>query len=139
MRIKLILTLLITLFTFQFANAQQTESYTTLDVVRLVTDANFKLNTIYRNRVSGHEQEQATLRKAIYAANTELLETRGMLTGGNSISNEKMNYIQKQIASLQESMTAVDDSLTDAGLQKTINEVKSNATSLKKCIKKMKN
>lgn len=138
MRIKFILTLLITLFTLQFANAQQTESYTTLDIVRLVTDANFKLNTIYRNRVSGHEQEQATLRKAIYAANGELLEIRGMLTRGNYVSNDRKVTIQKQITSLQESMTAVDETLSDADMQKAINEIKSSAASLKKSIKKVK-
>lgn len=139
MRINFILTLLITLFTLQFANAQQTENYTALDVVHLVTDANFKLNTIYRDRVQGHEDEQAVLRKTIYAANTELMEIRGMLTGGNSISNEKMNSIQKQITSLLESMMAVDESLSDTDLQKAVNNVQSNAASLKKTVKKKKN
>lgn len=139
MRIKFVLSLLITLFTLQFANAQQTETYTTLDVVRLVTDASFKLNTIYRNRVSGHEQEQATLRKAIYAANTELLEIRGLLTGGNRINDDKLSSIQKQVSSLNESMTAVDDTLSDADMQKAIGKVQSKAASLKKAVKKIKN
>ena len=138
MRIKFILTLLIALFTFQFANAQQTENYTTLDIVRLVSDANLKLNTICRNRVQGHEDEQATLRKAIYAANTELLDIRGMLTGGNSINKDKMTVIQKQITSLQESMTAVEDSLSDADMLKPINNVQTYAASLKKSVKKIK-
>lgn len=138
MRIKFILTLLIALFTFQFANAQQTENYTTLDIVRLVSDANLKLNTICRNRVQGHEDEQATLRKAIYAANTELLDIRGMLTGGNSINKDKMTVIQKQITSLQESMTAVEDSLSDADMLKAINNVQTYAASLKKTVKKIK-
>lgn len=138
MRIKFILTLLITLFTLQFANAQQTENYTTLDVVRLVTDSNFKLNTIYRNRVQDYEEEQATLRKAIYAANTELIEIRGLLTGGNRINDDKLSSIQKQVSSLNESMTAVDDTLSDADMQKAINEVKSNAALLKKSVKKVK-
>ena len=138
MQIKFILTLLITLFTLQFANAQQTENYTTLDIVRLVTDANFPLNTIYRNRVQGHEEEQAVLRKAIYAANAELIEIRGMLTGGNSISNDKMVSIQKQVISLKESLSTVDETLSDSGLQKAVNNVQSNAASLKKSVKKIK-
>lgn len=138
MRIKFILTLIITLFSFQFANAQQTESYTSLDIVRLVTDANFKLNTIYRNRVTGHEQEQASLQKAIYAANGELMAIRGMLTGGNRISEDKMNTIQRQAATLQESITAVDESLSDADIQKAINKVKADAATLNKTIKKVK-
>lgn len=113
-----------TLLTLQFANAQQTESYTSLDIVRLVTDANFKLNTIYRNRVTGQEQEQASLQKAIYAANGELMDIRGMLTGGNRINEDKMISIQKQATKLQESITAVNETLSDADIQKAIDKVK---------------
>lgn len=89
-------------------------------------------------RVQGHEDEQATLRKAIYAANTELLDIRGMLTGGNSINKDKMTVIQKQITSLQESMTAVEDSLSDADMLKAINNVQTYAASLKKTVKMIK-
>lgn len=138
MRIKFILTLLITLFTLQFANAQQTENYTVLDVVRLVTDANFKLNTIYRNRVQGHEEEQAALRKAIYAANTELLDIRGILTGGSRIDDDKMNSVVNKISSLQDAINAVDEMQSDTDIKKSISKVRSNAVSLKKSVKKIK-
>lgn len=138
MRNKFILTLLITLFTLQFTNAQQTERYTALDVVRMVTDANFKLNTIYRNRVQGHEDEQASLRKSIYAANGELLEIRGMLIGGNSLNDERMNSIQKQIITLENSVNAVDESLSNVEIQKAVNKVQANAIALKKYIRKLK-
>ena len=90
MRNKVIFTLLLMLFSFQLANAQQSDSYTTLDVVHLVTDANSKLNGIYRDRVQGHEDEQAALRKAIYAANNELMSIRSMLSGSSMIKGDKI-------------------------------------------------
>lgn len=61
-----------------------------------------------------------------------------MLTGGNSINKDKMTVIQKQITSLQESMTAVEDSLSDADMLKAINNVQTYAASLKKTVKKIK-
>lgn len=138
MRSKFILTLFITLSTLQFTNAQQTERYTALDVVRMVTDANFKLNTIYRNRVQGHEDEQASLRKSIYAANGELLEIRGMLTGGNIIKDDKMTSIQKQITTLRESIITVNEDLSDKNMQTAVSKIRTNAVSLKKSVKRIK-
>lgn len=138
MQLKPIITLLITLFSLQFANAQQTESYTSLDIVRLVTNANFKLNTIYRNRVSGHEEEQAALRKAIYSANNELMPIRSMLSVCNMIKGDNLAKLQKPLAELQAAIDAVDLSVESSELQKQINFVGIKAKALKKIVPKIK-
>lgn len=119
MRIKFILTLFITLFTLQFANAQTTiDRVSTLDVIHLVTDANSKLNGIYRELVQGHEEEQAALRKAIYSANNELMPIRSMLSGGNMIKGDNLAKLQKPLAELQAAIDAVDLSVESSELQK---------------------
>lgn len=138
MKIRLILSLLITMFCFQLVNAQQAEVKTSLDIVRLVTDTNFKLNTFYKQRVSGHEQEQASLQKAIYAANKELLEIRQLLTGGNQVNSDKIASLQKQVTSLQSAIDELDDSLSNAELTKYVTNIQSKAATLKKTVKKIK-
>ena len=49
-----------------------------------------------------------------------------------------MVSIQKQVISLKESLSTVDETLSDSGLQKAVNNVQSNAASLKKSVKKIK-
>lgn len=139
MRIKFILTLLITLFTLQFANAQTTiDRVSALEVIHLVTDANSKLNRIYRERVAGHEEEQAALQKAIYAANTELMAIRSMLSGNNMIKTDKYAKLQKPLEDLQTAIDAVDLSVATVELQKQNSVVQTKAMKLKKMVAKLK-
>lgn len=138
MKILSILTTLIALIAFQGANAQSSETLTDFNIVRLVTDANFNLNAIYRQRVFGYETEQASLRKAIYAANTELMAIREQFTGGSQVKGDKLNSLQKQVTSLQSALTIVDANMSDADLTKAISDVQSKAAKLKKAVKKIK-
>lgn len=136
MKIKTIIILLVALLGIQMANAQQAEITTSQDIVRLVTDANFNLNTIYRQRVSGHETEQASLQKAIYDANKELMAIREQFTGGSQMKGDKLNSLQKQVTSLQSALSAIDTDMSDADLTKAVADVKSKAETLKKAVKK---
>lgn len=138
MKIRILLATLIALMAIQVANAQNIEPRAEINVVRLVTDANSQLNKIYRQRVSGHEKEQAQLQKAIYAANEELFAIREQLTGGNHVKADKQNSLQQQITSLQNALTAVNDAQTEDDILKTITDVKAKAASLNKAVKKIK-
>lgn len=138
MKIKTIIILLVALLGIQMAYAQQIEIKSSLDIVRLVTDANSNLNAIYGQRVSGHEQEQAALQKAIYAANTELLAIREQFTGGSLIKSDKLKSLQKQVESLQLALSAIDGDMSDADLTKAVADVRSKAETLKKAVRKIK-
>lgn len=87
--IKFLLSFFIAISAFQVSFSQtQTSSdlVSSLSVIRLVSDANLKLNSIYSIRVQHHESEHSALRSAIYAANTELLSIRSLLDGNRSLS-----------------------------------------------------
>lgn len=139
MRIKFILALLITLFTLQFTNAQTNNGrVSAFEVIHLVTDANLKLNRIYRERVQGHEEEQLSLRKAIYAANTELWSIHSMFSGSNMIKDYKHTKIQKHMDELQAAIDAVCLSVESAELRKRICMVEIKAKVLKKMVAKIR-
>lgn len=138
MKIKLILTIIITLFSIQLIRAQQPELSTSHDVIRLVSDANNKLNTIYHQRVLGKEKEQAKLQTAIYAANKELLSVRKLLTGSNPVRSDKLNNLQKQISSLQTALNSIDNDMSNSDLAKAVDDVKSKAEMLNRSIKNIK-
>lgn len=139
MQIKIFIALLITLFTLQFTNAQtNTGRVSAFEVLHLVTDANLKLNRIYRERVQGLEEEQVPLRKAIYAANTELWSIHSMLSGSNIIKDYKQAKIQKPIDELQAAIDAVYLSVESAELRKRISMVEIKAKVLKKMVAKIR-
>lgn len=138
MRIRILLSTLIALISFQVTIAQNSEPRAEINVVRLVTDANSHLNKIYNQRVSGHEKEQTQLQKAIYAANNELFAIREQLTGSNLVKADKLNSLQQQVTSLQNALTAVGEAQTEGDILKAITDVKTKAASLKKAVKKIK-
>lgn len=139
MRIRFILTLFITLFTLQFANAQTpSDRVSDLDIIHLVTDANSKLNRIYKEQVQGQEEKQNALRKAIYAANTELVDIRSLLVGGHIIIDNNYAKLQKPLAELQTAIDAVEQSAESDVLKTQISNVETRAKVLKKMIAKLK-
>lgn len=138
MKIKIFLAAIFTLFSLQFAQAQQSEIKTTHDIVRLVSDANLTLNSIYRQRVAGHEMEQASLQKAIYAANKELLLVRELLTDTSSVDRNKLYTLQNNAIALQSAVNAIDSNMSDADLARIIADVQSKAVTLKTAAKKIK-
>lgn len=147
MKFKILLALLVSFITLQVAIAQTNgDRVSTTEIISLVTDAVSKHNTIYNDRIKGHESEQADLRKAIYSANTELIEIRTLLAGNQMLKGDQYAKLQKPMAELQSAIEAVEQSstvgvqsrTTDADIQKAVSNVCSKAKVLKMMIQKIK-
>lgn len=139
MKIKFIFTILITIFIFLLANAQTIgDRVSTTEIIRLVSVAQAKHNTIYNERIKGHESKQADLRKAIYSANTELMAIRSLLAGNQMLLRADYAKLLKPLAELQSAIEAVEQSTGDADLQKSINIVTTKAKAVNKVIHKIK-
>lgn len=139
MKIKNILTIIITIFIFQFANAQpQGERVSTTEIIRLVSDAQAKHNTIYNELIKGHEDERSDLRKAVYSANTELMAIRSMLAGNQMLKRADYAKLEKPLTELTTAIQAVEQSTMDGELSRTISNVTTKAKKVKKMIQKIK-
>lgn len=138
MKLKLFITLFITFCTLLCANAQtQSERVPTTEVIRLVSDAHTNNNTIYNERIKGHEDEQADLRKVIYSANTELMAIRSLLAGNKMVKRADYVKLEQPLAELKTAIEAVRQSVSDADLQKAVSNVISKAKMVKKVIQKI--
>ena len=139
MKLKVLFTILIALFSIHFSIAQTQTSITDFDIVSLVTKANVKLNDIYKLRVSGQEKDQKNLQNAIYSANTELRSVRSFFADGNyNRYGGDIDKLQKYETELLSALEDIDETLSDNDLIKSITAVVTKAQSLNKVTKKLK-
>ena len=139
MNIKSYIIAIIALLSFEFANAQtQIERVPTTEVIRLVSDAFSKNNAIYNERVKGHEEKYAELKKAIYSANTELMAIRSLLAGNQMLKRGDYAKLEKLLAELTSAIQAVEQYSMVGELCRTISNVTSKAKAVKKLIQKIK-